>query len=124
MSPALRAGLAAAGMKYVLDARPDKMVWPLEPTWTKPPYQGRGQPRQPKALREERQTVARRSQALGAEAWREITVAEGSQGPRNYRYSAPTGADNVQTKTRRNPLGNLSPGSGRQRAPLLPVQRP
>ena len=34
------------------------------------------------------QTVAQHSQALGAEAWREITVAEGSQGPRTYRYSA------------------------------------
>ena len=48
MSPALRDGLATAGMQYVLDARPDMTVWPLQPTWTKPPYQRRGQPRQPK----------------------------------------------------------------------------
>ncbi|MCE2499750.1 MAG: transposase [Dehalococcoidia bacterium] len=37
MSPPLRDGLAAAGMCYVLDVRPDTTVWPLEPTWTDPP---------------------------------------------------------------------------------------
>ncbi len=38
MSPTLREGLASAGMYYVLDVRPDMTVWPLEPTWTDPPY--------------------------------------------------------------------------------------
>ncbi len=38
MSPTLREGLASAGMYYVLDLRPDMTVWPLEPTWTDPPY--------------------------------------------------------------------------------------
>ena len=38
MSPALREGLAATGMLYVLDVRPAMTVWPLEPTWTDPPY--------------------------------------------------------------------------------------
>ena len=47
MSPALREGLAATGMLYVLDVRPDVTVWPLEPTWTDPPYQGNGRPRKP-----------------------------------------------------------------------------
>ena len=46
MSPALREGLAATGMLYVLDVRPDMTVWPLEPTWTDPPYQGNGRPPQ------------------------------------------------------------------------------
>ena len=32
--------------------------------------------------------MAQRSAALPAEAWREITVAAGSLGPRTYRYSA------------------------------------
>ena len=88
MSPALREGLAATGMLYVLDVRPDMTVWPLEPTWTDPPYQGNGRPRKPRPLREERQTMAERSQALPAAAWREITIAQGSQGPRVYRFSA------------------------------------
>ena len=88
MSPALRERLAATGMLYVLDVRPDMTVWPLEPTWTDPPYQGNGRPRKPRPRREERQTMAERSQALPAAAWREITIAQGSQGPRVYRFSA------------------------------------
>ena len=32
--------------------------------------------------------MAERSQALPAAAWREITIAQGSQGPRVYRCSA------------------------------------
>ena len=38
MSPNLRDGLTTAGVRYVLDARPDMTVWPLEPAWTDPPY--------------------------------------------------------------------------------------
>ena len=87
-SPALREGLAATGMQYVWDVRPDMTVWPLEPTWTDPPYQGNGRPRKPRPRREEQQTMAERSQALPAAAWREITIAQGSQGPRVYRFSA------------------------------------
>ena len=36
----------------------------------------------------QRRTVAERSDALPEGAWREITVAEGSQGRRTYRFSA------------------------------------
>ena len=88
MSPPLREGLAAAGMHYVLDVRPDTTVWPVEPTWINPSYQGMGRPRKPRLRREERLTVAQRAAALPAEAWRETTIAQGSQGPRSYRYSA------------------------------------
>ena len=97
MSPALREGLAATGMLYVWDVRPDMTVWPLEPTWTDPPYQGNGRPRKPRPRREERQTMAERSQALPAAAWREITIAQGSQGPRVYRFSA-TGAGDQEAE--------------------------
>ena len=99
MSPALREGLSVAGLWYVLDARPDMTVWPLESTWTHPQYQGRGQPRKSKPLRQERQTVAQRSLALPKDAWREITIAAGSQGPRTYRYSA----QRVRVTRRRRP---------------------
>ena len=99
MSPTLREGIASAGMYYVLDVRPDMTVWPLEPTWTDPPYQGNGRPRKPRPLREERQTMAGRSQALPAAAWREITIAQGSQGPRVYRFSA----QRVRVTRRRKP---------------------
>ena len=43
--------------------------------------------------------MAGRSQALPPAAWREITVAQGSQGPRSYRYSA----QRVRVTRRRKP---------------------
>ena len=43
--------------------------------------------------------MAERSQALPADAWREITIAEGSQGPRVYRFSA----QRVRVTRRRKP---------------------
>ena len=89
MSPTtLREGVSTAGMHYVLDVRPDLTVWPLELTWTNPPDQGNGRPRKPRLRREERQTMAQRSAALPAEAWREIIIAMGSQGPRVYLFSS------------------------------------
>ena len=88
MSPAFRDGLAAQGMQYVLDVRPDMTVWPLEPVWIEPAYQGFGRPRQPRLRSGQRLTMAERSLALPEESWREITVAEGSLGPRTYRFGA------------------------------------
>ena len=63
-------------------------VWPLEPVWSKPAYQGFGRPRQPRLRSGQRRTIAERSSALPEESWREIRVAEGSQGPRTYRFGA------------------------------------
>ena len=88
MSPPLREGLAAAGMRYVLDVRPDMTVWPLEPTWTDPPYQGNGRPRKPRLRGGQKQTMQKRAAAIPEDGWPAITVAEGSQGPRTYSYSA------------------------------------
>ena len=88
MSPSFRDGLAALGMRYVLDVPGSTPVWPLEPTWTSPEHQGIGRPRKPKLKDGQRQTMEQRSGELPDEAWREITVAQGSQGPRIYRFSA------------------------------------
>ena len=44
-------GLAATGMWYVLDVRADMTVWPLEPAWSNPDYQGFGRPRKPRLVR-------------------------------------------------------------------------
>ena len=88
MSPGFRDGLTAEGMQYVLDVPPDTPVWPLEPTWSSPAYHGRGRPPQPKPRQEERLTVEERSLVQPQEAWHEITVAEGVQGPRTYWFSA------------------------------------
>ena len=47
MSPSFRDGLAALGMRYVLDVPAGFMVWPPEPAWNNPEYQGFGRPRKP-----------------------------------------------------------------------------
>ena len=88
MSPSFREGLAALEMRYVLDVPGSTPVWPLEPAWTSPEYQGSGRPRKPRLREGQRRTMEQRREELPDEAWREITVAQGSQGPRSYRFSA------------------------------------
>ena len=99
MSPSFREGLAALGMRYVLDVPGGTTVWPLEPAWTSPEHQGIGRPRKPKLVAGQRRTMGERSDELPEEAWREITVAQGSQGPRSYRFSA----QRVRVTKRRKP---------------------
>ena len=88
MSPSFREGLAAPGMRYVLDVPGSTPVWPLAPSWTSPEYPGFGRPRKPRLVDGQRRTMEQRSDELPEEVWREITVAEGSQGPRSYMFSA------------------------------------
>ena len=88
MSPSFREGLANLGMWYVLDVPGGTTAWPMEPAWTSADYQGFGRPRKPRLVDGQRRTMEQRSDELPDEAWREITVAEGSQGPRTYRFSA------------------------------------
>ena len=49
MSPSFRNGLAALGMRYVLDVPAGFTAWPTEPEWTSPAYQGCGRPSQAQA---------------------------------------------------------------------------
>ncbi len=99
MSQSFREGLAALGMRYVLDVPGGTTVWPLEPAWTSPEHQGTGRPRKPRLVGGQRRTMEERSDELPEEAWREITVAEGSQGPRSYLFSA----QRVRPTSRRKP---------------------
>ena len=99
MSPSFREGLAALGMWYVLDVPSGFTVWPPEPAWTSAEYQGFGRPRKPRLVGGQRRTMEQRSDELPEEAWREITVAEGSQGPRSYLFSA----QRVRPTSRRKP---------------------
>ena len=99
MSPSFREGLAAQGMWYVLDVPGGTTVWPLEPAWTSADYQGFGRPRKPKLVDGQRRTMEQRSEELPGDAWREITVAEGSQGPRSHMFSA----QRVRVTRRRKP---------------------
>ena len=101
MSPLFRDGLESLGMWYVLDVPAGFTVWPPELERTSPVYQGRGAPRKPRLVGGQRRTMEQRSDELPEEAWREITVAEGSQGPRSYLFSA----QRVRPTSRRKPGG-------------------
>ena len=88
MSPSFRESLAALGMRYVLDVPGSTPVRSLELAWTSPEYPGFGRPRKPRLRDGQRRTMEQRSDELPEEAWREITVAEGPQGPGIYMFSA------------------------------------
>ena len=88
MSPSFREALAALGMRYVLDVPGSTPVWPWEPSWTSPDYPdypGFGRPRKPRLVEGQRRTMEQRSDELPEKVWREITGAQGSQGPREAR---------------------------------------
>ena len=74
-------------------------MWPVKPEWTTPAYQGRGGPPRPRLVGGQRRTMAERGDELPQDAWREIAVAEGSQGPRTYSFSA----QRVRPTSRRRP---------------------
>ena len=85
--PSFRDGLAAQGIRYVLDVPAGATVRPLEPAWTKPACQGCGRPGKPKLEGGQRRTMAERSDELPEEAWREVTVAVGTQGLRTCCFN-------------------------------------
>ena len=99
ISPSFREKLAALGMNYVLDVPAGFTVWPVEPEWISPAYRGRGGPSKPRLVDGQKQTMVERSDALPEDAWREIPIAEGSQGPRTYSFSA----QRVRPTSRRKP---------------------
>ena len=99
ISPSFRENLASLGMRYVLDVPAGFTVWPVEPESTTPAYRGRGGPPKPRLVGGQRRTMGERSDDLPEDAWREITVAQGSQGPRTYSFSA----QRVRPTSRRKP---------------------
>ena len=60
---------------------------------------GTGWPPKPRLVAGQRRTMGERSVELLEDAWQEITVAEGSQGPRSYEFSA----QRVRPTSRRKP---------------------
>jgi SRSO17 transposase len=87
-SPEFRDAVTALRLPYVLEIPGETPVWPLVPTWETPPYSGKGRPPAPRPVLAERQTVRERAAALPPAAWQAITVAEGAQGLRTYRFAA------------------------------------
>jgi SRSO17 transposase len=86
-SPQFRDAVAALGFRYVLEVPGDTPVWPLEVTWERPADSGKGRPPEPRPVAAERLEVRERGKRLPSAAWQEITVAEGVQGPRTYRFA-------------------------------------
>jgi SRSO17 transposase len=89
-SPSFVQGIRDLGKWYVLDVSSDVYVWTEEPQVISPEQRqksSRGrQPTQPLVVGKS-QPVSEVIAALPATAWRRITVAEGSQGPRIYEYA-------------------------------------
>ena len=71
MPASSREGLAALGMRYVLDVPANFTVWPLDPEWTAPHYQDRGASRTPRLREGQRRTMEQRAAAIPEEVWRE-----------------------------------------------------
>jgi SRSO17 transposase len=91
MVPTLRDALDAAGWRYVLDVPSTTPVFTQLPRLVLPPWSGRG--RKPTVPRlapagPRPQTVRAVAVALPADAWQDLTVAEGAQGPRTYQFVA------------------------------------
>jgi SRSO17 transposase len=86
VSPTFCRGLRALGLRDVLDSSSDARVWTSEPEMipagTKPPGKGRPTTSAKPATQPER--VADVAARLPASAWRRLTVAAGSQGPRMF----------------------------------------
>jgi len=86
-SPEFRDGVAAAGLRYVLEVPGNTPVWPAAPTFETAASAGRGRPPQPQPVAAERQEVREHRATLPPEVWQELTVGEGAQGPRTYRFA-------------------------------------
>ena len=89
-SPSFVQGLRELDKCYVLDVSSDNHVWTEEPQVIPPeqrPKLRRGRPHVHPLVVGESQPVSEIIAALPANAWRRITVAEGSQGPRVYEYA-------------------------------------
>lgn len=85
-SPKFVQGVRQLGKWYAVDCSSEARVWLKEPQVVPAQAQGRARTSKPKVLSEP-QRVADVVAKLPAGAWRTITVAEGSQGPRVYEYA-------------------------------------
>lgn len=89
-SPTFVQGVRQLGKWYVLDSSADARVWTTEPRVIPPeqrPKPRRGRPYTHPLVVGEAERVDEVIAALPAGAWRRLTVAEGSQGPRVYEYA-------------------------------------
>jgi len=89
--PSLRDALDAEGWEYVLEVPRTTYVFTTRPALVLPAHPGRGRrymvPRLAPAVRPA-QAIPAVAAGLAAGAWRNLTVAEGAQGPRTYQFAA------------------------------------
>ncbi len=91
MVPTLRDALDAEDWRYVLDVPATTPVFDQPALAEVPPWSGRGgKPTKPRLAPDAApaRTVAAIAVGLPASAWRDLTVAEGAQGPRTYQFVA------------------------------------
>lgn len=89
-SPTFVQSVRQLGKWYVLDSSADARVWTTEPQVIPPEQRSkpkRGRPYTQPLVIGEAWRVDEVVAALPATAWRRLTVAEGSQGPRVYEYA-------------------------------------
>lgn len=89
-SPTFVQGVRPLGKWYVLDSAADARVWTVEPRVIPPeprPRPARGRPPTQPLVVDEARRVDEVVAALPVGAWRRLTVAEGSPGPRVYEYA-------------------------------------
>jgi len=91
MVPTLRAALDAEDWRYVRDVPATTPVFDQPALAAVPPWRGRGgKPTTPRLVPDAApaRTVAASAAGLSPRAWRDLTVAEGAQGPRTYPFVA------------------------------------
>lgn len=86
-SPGFRDGVAKLGFLSMLEVQSKTPTWPIDTTWEKKPNPPTGRPTKAKPIGGQRLTVKERAEALNADAWQVLTVAEGAQGPRAYQFA-------------------------------------
>jgi SRSO17 transposase len=86
-SPSFRRGLEAEGFQYVLDVPKTTPIWPVEVSWDSPPRIKRGRLPKPQPDPGQKRTVEKSAAALSEDAWCELTIGQGAQGPRRYLFA-------------------------------------
>jgi len=91
MVPTLRDALDAEDWRYVLDVPATTPLFAHPALAAVPPWRGRGgKPTKPRLApgAAPARTVDALAAGLATSAWRDLTVAEGAQGPRTYQFVA------------------------------------
>jgi SRSO17 transposase len=86
-SPEFRDSLDEYGFQYVLEMPKTTPVWPMITLYESDEWSGQGRPPVSRPVESQRKTVEERAADLPRRAWRNITVGDGSRGPRIYQFA-------------------------------------